>query len=292
MSFFSVPEAMLKHISEYTNINCLLDSCTTFSGVKAELYAIRLNTTQSRAYYHAHHRESYVKNKNGKYFLSDARCNDWDSMKLLHDCRRMKRPLQRIAIDNDRQLAFYRKLRDVRLDLSDVYVTRLNMTILSHIGHNIVSLVIALMMQEYLQYVPRLFSLSIMSNVNATDFRELLSLKRLSFHCLLDDIQFGSLDKLTVYRSTCLFQYLPETCEIKWLEIWCSYLGGISELLSRPIDRLCVHIFDANVLFRNEVGRYFPKSDKLRLFIYDEKLSRDTYHVSQLDNGYVMSSLI
>lgn len=283
---------MLAHISKFTNINSLLDSSTIFSCAKEDLYAIRLNTTQSRAYYHAHHRESYVRNKNGKYFLSDARCNDWDSMKLSHDHRRMKRPLQRIAIDNDRQLVFYRKLRDVRLDLSDVYVARLNMTILSHIGHNIVSLVISLMMQEYLQYVPRLVSLSIMSNLNATDFRELLLLKHLGFHCLLDDIQFGSLDKLTVYRSTCLYQYLPITCEIKWLEMWCSYLGGIEELLSRSIDRVHVHIFDANVIFRNEVGRYFPKSEKLRLFIFDEKVSRDTYRVSQLDDGYVMSSLI
>ena len=292
MTIFSLPETMLKLISEFTNINCLLDSSAMFSGAKEDLYAIRLNATQSRAYYHAHHRESYVKNKNGKYFLSDARCNDWDSMKLAHDHRRMKRPVQRIAIDNDRQLAFYRKLRDVRVDLSDVYVARLNMTILSHIGHNIVSLVISLMMQEYLQYVPRLIHLSVMSNVNATDFRGLLLLKRLSFHCLLDDIQFGSLDKLTVYRSTCLFQYLPEACNIKCLEIWCSYLGGISELLMRPIDRIYVHIFDANVLFRNGVGRYFPKSDKLRLFIFDEKVSRDTYRVCQLDDGYALASLL
>ena len=103
----------------------------------------------------------------------------WSCATFPVDHRRTKRPLQRIAIDSDRQLAFYRKLRDVRLDLSDVYVARLNMTILSHIGHNVVTLTIALMMQEYLQFVPRLVSLSIMSNVNATDFRGLLSLKRL-----------------------------------------------------------------------------------------------------------------
>jgi hypothetical protein len=291
MSFLALPEVVIKYISQFTNINSLLDSSTEFAAAKDELYKVRLNATQSLAYYHAHHRQSYVRTKTGKYYLSDAKCNDIAAQQAWHDHRRAKQPRQRICIENERQLAYYRKMRNVRLDL--IYAApRLAMLILSHVGQHVVALCVSIMMEEFLQHVPHLVSLSIMFNLDATDFRGLKSLIHLSIDCLTDQIRFGSLDTLKVYQSACVFQYLPDDVPIRRLEIWCSYLGGISELINRPIDHIHVHILDANALLHNEVGRFFLKSNKLHLFIYDDRRQRDTYAVHQLQSGYGMVPLI
>jgi hypothetical protein len=217
MSFLALPEVVIKYISQFANINSLLDSSTEFAAAKDELYAVRLNATQSLAYYHAHHRQSYVRTKTGKYYLSDAKCNDIAARQTWHDHRRAKYPHQRVCIENERQLAYYRKMRNVHLDLSDVTTPRLAMLILSHIGQHVVALCISIMMEEYLQFVPHLVSLSIMSNLDATDFRSLKSLNHLLIHCLVDQIHFGSLDTLKVHQSPCVFQYLPNDVPIKRL---------------------------------------------------------------------------
>jgi hypothetical protein len=278
MSLASLPDSVLRQISEFTAINGVLRACPEFFALRYELYEAKLNRAQSTLYFHANCRESYIKHTDDKYYVSDVAHNQLEHLgaarKRDYSYRRLKRPLVELHFTSVEQIEFYRKIRRVHLILCMTVEGTYNRELLfSRIGACVIGLRVHRMRSSYMKYLTNLTHLQLYG-YDSDDLRPLSALQHLTINTIL------KMNKRRTFFSTfrcMIINIYLDMIDIQTsatndeIHIWYDKLDVIQLLSICNIVRGSIHVRDVDLIFLNYNRDTVSYTDSRRIIRLDTR---------------------